>query len=89
MLILEPVVATRLPLEGMAPKKWDNSRMKRYEPAPKWDGRKWRPAVDVFDDRPGKHGKTTIKGGALFETREEALKESLKLLPPKAAAQRE
>jgi hypothetical protein len=58
--------------------------MKRYEPAPKWDGRKWRAAVDVFDDRPGKHGKTTIKGKTSFETREEALKESLKLLPPKA-----
>jgi hypothetical protein len=61
--------------------------MNRYEPAPKWDGRKWRAAVDVF--RPGKRGKTTIKGDAYFETRDEALKESLRLLPPKAAAQRE
>lgn len=63
--------------------------MKRYELAPKWDGRKWRTAVDVFDDRSGKHGKKTIKGNVSFENRDEALKESLKLLPPKAAARRE
>ena len=50
-------------------------RMKRYEPAPKWNGRKWRAAVDVFDDRPGKRGKRTIKGNASFETRDEALKQ--------------
>ena len=67
----------------------ERDRMKRYELAPKWDGRKWRTGVDVFDDRPGKHGKTTIKGNVSFENRDEALKESLKLLPPKAAARRE
>lgn len=50
--------------------------MKRYQSAPKRDGRRWRAAVDVFDDRPGKHGKATIKGNASFETRDEALKES-------------
>jgi len=63
--------------------------MKRCELAPKWDGRKWRTAVDVFDDRPDKHGKKTIKGNVSFENRDEALKESSKLLPPKAAARRE
>jgi hypothetical protein len=62
----------------------ERDHMKRYEPAPKWDGRKWRTALDVFDDRPGKHGKTTIKGNVSFETRNEALKESLKLKPPRA-----
>jgi hypothetical protein len=58
--------------------------MKRYETAPKWDGRRWWPAVDVFDDRPGWRGKRTIKGDKSFETRDEALKASLMLLPPRA-----
>jgi hypothetical protein len=64
--------------------------VKHYEAAPKWDGRKWRAAVDVSDDRPGWREQTkTFMGDKLFDTRYEALEESLKLLPPKAAAQRE
>jgi hypothetical protein len=59
--------------------------MMRYEPAPKWNGRRWWAAVDVFDDRPGWRRKKTIKGNKSFETCDEALKESLRLLQQEIA----
>ena len=48
-----------------------------FTAAAKWDGRKWWPAVDIFEERPGyRVKKRTIKGNNSFESQDEALKEA-------------
>jgi hypothetical protein len=51
-----------------------------FKATAKWDGRKWWPAVDIFEERPGyRVKKRTIKGTASFEGEDEALKEAYRL----------
>jgi hypothetical protein len=51
--------------------------MHTFTAAAKWDGHKWWPAVDIFEERPGyRVKKRTIKGNNSFESQDEALKEA-------------